>query len=226
MGIAERKEREFKRRERAILQAAIRLFDQDDWQMVTIERIAQEAEIGKGTVYLHFPSKEDIYGQLALDFARQLLSKLVLIDAALPPVDRLRAGIRIIFDAHRAGRRYQRIVDYCNREDFRRRLEPGIAGELQRIDEQITSAVTSIVQEGIAAGTFPDRPLQTLLWGPHATLIGAVRILAGNCSCAQPPDADAFVDDVTRFMLAGLMFQQQVPEPVEAPMAAVAGARR
>ena len=226
MGIAERKEREFKRREREILQAALRLFDQDDWQLVTIERIAQESEIGKGTVYLHFASKEDIYGRLALDFARQLLAKLVRIDAALPPVDRLRAGIRIIFDAHRAGRRYQRIVDYCNREDFRRRLEPGIAGELQRIDEQITSAVTAIVQEGIAAGTFPDRPLETLLWGPHATLIGAVRILAGNCGCVNPPDADAFVDDVTRFMLAGLMFQQQVPEPVEAPMAAVAGVRR
>jgi AcrR family transcriptional regulator len=226
MGIAERKERDFKRRERDILQAALRLFDQDDWQLVTIERIAQEAEIGKGTVYLHFPSKEDIYGRLALDFARQLLAKLVRIDEGLPPVDRLSAGIRIIFDAHRAGRRYQRIVDYCNREDFRRRLEPGIAGELQRIDEQITGAVTAIVQEGIAAGTFPDRPLETLLWGPHATLIGAVRILAGNCGCVHPPDAEAFVDDVTRFMLAGLMFQQQVPEPVEAPMTAAAGARR
>jgi AcrR family transcriptional regulator len=223
MGIAERKEREFKRREREILQAALRLFDQDDWQLVTIERIAQEAEIGKGTVYLHFQSKEDIYGRLALDFARQLLTKLERIDATLPVLDRLRAGIRIIFDAHRAGRRYQRIVDYCNREDFRRRLEPGIAGELQRSDEQIAAAVMSIVQEGITAGTFPQRPLETLLWGPHATLIGAVRILGGNCGCVAVPEAEEFVDNVTRFMLAGLMFQQQVPEPAELPMAAAAG---
>ena len=74
VGIQERKEREFKRREKEILQAALRLFDGDDWQLVTIERIAQEAEIGKGTVYLHFPSKEDIYGRLALDFSRQLFT--------------------------------------------------------------------------------------------------------------------------------------------------------
>ena len=53
MGIQERKERVFKGREKEILQAALRLFDGDDWQLVTIERIAQEAEIGKGTVFLN-----------------------------------------------------------------------------------------------------------------------------------------------------------------------------
>jgi AcrR family transcriptional regulator len=211
MGIAERKEREFKRREKEILQAALRLFDGDDWQLVTIERIAQEAEIGKGTVYLHFPSKEDIYGRLALDFSRQLLAKLRKIEGELPVLDRLRAAIRVIFDAHLAGRRYQRIVDYCNRDDFRRRLDEATRGELQRIDDQITALVMAVVQEGIALGTFPPRALETVLWGPHATLIGAVRILSGNCGCIEPPEAAAFIADVTRYMLAGLMFQEQVP---------------
>lgn len=217
MGIAERKEREFKRREKEILHAALRLFDAEDWQQVTIERIAQEAEIGKGTVYLHFSSKEDIYGRLALDFARQLLARLQKIDGALPVVDRLREAIRIIFEAHRAGRRYQRIVDFCNREDFRRRLDEQTGGELQRIDDQITELVMAVVQEGITQGIFPARPLESLLWGPHATLIGAVRMLSGNCGCLQPPEADAFVAEVTRFMLAGLMFQGKFPEKNELP---------
>jgi AcrR family transcriptional regulator len=225
MGIAERKEREFKRREREILQAALRLFDDEDWQQVTIERIAQEAEIGKGTVYLHFPSKEDIYGRLALDFARQLLARLQKIDPGLSVVDRLRAVIRIIFDAHRGGRRYQRIVDYCNREDFRRRLDASNGAELQRADEEITGLVVAIVQQGIALGTFPARALDTLLWGPHATLIGAVRILSGNCACVQPPEAEAFVEEVTRYMLAGLLFQDQVPAPAAAPAAVIAATR-
>jgi AcrR family transcriptional regulator len=216
MGIAERKEREFKRREREILQAALRLFDDEDWQLVTIERIAQEAEIGKGTVYLHFPSKEDIYGRLALDFARQLLVKLLKIDGALPPAERLGAAIRVIFEAHRGGRRYQRIVDYCNREDFRRRLDEPTAAELQRIDDQIMGSFMAVVQEGIASGVFPAHPMPSMLWGPHATVIGAVRLLSGNCGCIEVPQADAFVAEVTRYMLAGLMYQgPEVP-----PMAA------
>ena len=89
MGIAERKERELKRRERDILEAALRLFDRDDWQLVTVERIAQEAEVGKGTVYLHFSSKEDICGRLALDFATPLLGRLRAIDPGLPVARRL-----------------------------------------------------------------------------------------------------------------------------------------
>ncbi|HXT21076.1 MAG TPA: TetR/AcrR family transcriptional regulator [Thermoanaerobaculia bacterium] len=205
MGIPERKEREFKRREREILQAALRLFDGDDWELVTIERIAQEAEIGKGTVYLHFPSKEDIYGRLALDFSRQLLAKLQKIDPGLPVLDRLRAAIRVIFDAHLAGRRYQRIVDFCNRDDFRRRLDEATRAELRRIDDEITAAVTATLQDGIAQGIFPARPLESMLWGPHATLIGAVRMLSGNCGCIDPPEAEAFIADVTHYMLAGLM---------------------
>jgi len=211
MGIAERKEREFKRREREILEAALRLFDGDDWQLVTIERIAQEAEIGKGTVYLHFPSKEVIYGRLALDFHRDLLARWRQIDRGLPVIDRLRAAIRVVFDAHRAGRLYQRIVDHCNREDFRRRLDETTRHELERVDEEIDALIAGELQEGIAAGIFPNRPLGALMLGPHATLMGAVRLLSGNYACAELPAGDELVAEVTRYILAGLMFQERVP---------------
>lgn len=212
MGIAERKERDFKRREREILHAALRLFDGDDWQLVTIERIAQEAEIGKGTVYLHFPSKEVIYGRLALDFARDLLARWRQIDRSLPVIERLRAAIRVVFDAHRAGRPYQRIVDHCNREDFRRRLDETTRHELEQVDAEINALIASELQEGIAAGIFPDRPLGSLMLGPHATLMGAVRLLSGNYACAELPEEEQLVEEVTRYVLAGLMFQERVPE--------------
>ena len=58
MSIHDRKAREFQRREEDILKAALALSNRDDWQAVTIEQIAQKAEIGKGTVYKHFPSKD------------------------------------------------------------------------------------------------------------------------------------------------------------------------
>jgi AcrR family transcriptional regulator len=43
-----------------ILDAAERLFELYGYKKTTIEEIAQEAKIGKGSVYLHFKSKEDI----------------------------------------------------------------------------------------------------------------------------------------------------------------------
>ena len=44
MGIQERRQREFARREREILDAALTLFDSDDWLSVTVEQIANAAD--------------------------------------------------------------------------------------------------------------------------------------------------------------------------------------
>lgn len=43
-----------------ILDAAERLFVRYGYKKTTVDEIAQEAHIGKGTVYLHFESKEDV----------------------------------------------------------------------------------------------------------------------------------------------------------------------
>ncbi len=51
-----------------ILQAAATLFERYGYKKTTIDDIAQEAGIGKGTVYLRFESKEDI----GLEWLKQL----------------------------------------------------------------------------------------------------------------------------------------------------------
>lgn len=43
-----------------ILEIALKLFQRFGYQKTTVEEIAREAQIGKGTVYLHFTSKEEI----------------------------------------------------------------------------------------------------------------------------------------------------------------------
>ena len=73
MGIAERKIREFKRREEEILQAAFELFKKNGIENTTLEKIAQATEIGKGTIYKHFKSKHEIYAILFLSACTGLL---------------------------------------------------------------------------------------------------------------------------------------------------------
>ena len=62
-----RKAREFQRRELEILEAARELFEKQDWLTVTIQQISDQAEIGKGTVYKHFATKDEIYARLLLE---------------------------------------------------------------------------------------------------------------------------------------------------------------
>ena len=73
MGITDRKARNFKSREEDILQAALDLFAEKGVESVTIEMIAEKAEVGKGTIYKHFSGKSEIFGSLISAKARKFL---------------------------------------------------------------------------------------------------------------------------------------------------------
>lgn len=56
-----RKEREKLRRREAIIDAAEQIIGEQGFNSATMEEIAEKAELGKGTLYLHFKSKISIY---------------------------------------------------------------------------------------------------------------------------------------------------------------------
>jgi AcrR family transcriptional regulator len=67
LGLEERRKREKKNRKNAILKAARRLFFDNGFRPVTVESIARKAELSKGSIYLYFKSKEEIYTQILLN---------------------------------------------------------------------------------------------------------------------------------------------------------------
>ena len=66
VGLEERRKREKENRKNAILKAARKLFFDKGFRNVTVESIAKKAELSKGSVYLYFKGKEDIYTQILL----------------------------------------------------------------------------------------------------------------------------------------------------------------
>ncbi len=60
MGIAERKEREKLQRRTDIIDAAEKIFFNKGFESSTMDDVAVEAELSKGTLYLYFKSKEDL----------------------------------------------------------------------------------------------------------------------------------------------------------------------
>ena len=211
MGIAERKQREFARREREILDAALELFSAEDWQAVTVEQIADRAEIGKGTVYKHFQSKDEIYARLAAEFAVDMVERLEAIDAKLPVMARLRAIVRVFWERHRAAREYQHLVQYCEREDFRKSLTPDAQAELAALDARLRDAIDSVLDEGIEQGILPRKSREALVFGPMAALHGAVRLMWSDALPAETR-RDQYMDEITNFILAGMLYQEWLAE--------------
>jgi AcrR family transcriptional regulator len=209
MGIAERKEREFLRREREILDAAFRLFAADSWHTVTVEQIAERAEIGKGTIYKHFASKDEIYARLWMDFFEELLDRLHTIDPALDVLSRLRAAIAHVWDQHRERRDYHRILDYCERVDFRKSVVEDTRVRMEAIESEVNRLIFSIIQEGIEQGIFPRKPPEELVFGARAALTGAIRLVWGG-RLEGVVEPAVLQEELTNFMLAGMMYQDQI----------------
>jgi AcrR family transcriptional regulator len=61
MTVANRREREHSVRRELILETARSLFESKGFEQTTVEAIAAKAELGKGTIYSYFKSKEQIY---------------------------------------------------------------------------------------------------------------------------------------------------------------------
>jgi len=76
MGTGQRRKREAAQRRQDILDAGRRVFWKLDYKNATIPKIAAEAELAPGTLYLYFPSKAAIYAELLLEGYDKLLAHL------------------------------------------------------------------------------------------------------------------------------------------------------
>ena len=61
-------------RRAAILDAALRVFGQYGYRRTTMDDIAREAGIAKGTIYLSFASKEEVFQALSRRLAQRMLA--------------------------------------------------------------------------------------------------------------------------------------------------------
>ena len=71
---------------KCILEAAMRLFSKKGYEQTSIEELAREAGIGKGTVYSYFQTKKDIvraFCEDELDYVRQELAENANLDTPL-----------------------------------------------------------------------------------------------------------------------------------------------
>lgn len=76
MSLAKWKEREKEQRQNDIIKAARKLFAERDFSEVSMDEIAKEVGLGKGTLYLYFKNKESLYFAVTLR-GTQIWSEMV-----------------------------------------------------------------------------------------------------------------------------------------------------
>jgi AcrR family transcriptional regulator len=96
-GRAARAERRRTQRRHAILEAAMRVFLEKGYHQASVHDIIDEARIARGTFYLYFPSKQELFGELVAEFLQALrgrVKRISLAPGSPAPLDQLHANFR------------------------------------------------------------------------------------------------------------------------------------
>lgn len=102
MAVIDRKQKEKLQRYNAILDAAEKLLKEKGLNSLSIELVAKEAELAKGTLYLYFKSKEEIIGALSVKSRARLLNEFQKVTKKIDnPIEKLKAISHASFDFYK-----------------------------------------------------------------------------------------------------------------------------
>ncbi len=71
-----RRERKKEETRTRLLSTALKLMTEREFDVLTVEAIADAADVGKGTIYNYFKTKEDIVVALFVDLERRVQNKV------------------------------------------------------------------------------------------------------------------------------------------------------
>ena len=198
----------FQQREKALLQSARQLFQEQSWDRVTIAEVARHAGIGKGTVYKHFSSKEALYARLVVDCSRQHLAEMQEISRTAPAEKAMRLVIRRAFELLHADPLQAQLCLLCDRPAFQERLEALYRDQFIELEHQYMTLFSGLLQNSFGLQLSPAH-CQHLLWGVEACVNGVMARIAsgGFAHWAEYIELDAYFDRVTDFIIAGLQGQ-------------------
>ena len=165
-----RKRREKENRRSTILKAARKLFLERGFKAVTVDSIAEKAEVSKGSIYLCFESKEEIYTQILIAdniSLNERIQNFSLIEASASQL--LLEFARIYVDFFLSDKELFRILMTFMMQTGQMHLTQQQSDELIRSTNENIKVVSEIIQKGIDSGEF--RPMdniwqmQNAIWG-------------------------------------------------------------
>ena len=177
-GTASRRERERAQRRDDILRAAREVFFQRGFHTVTVDDIAAAAEVGKGTVYLYFDTKETILAHLLLEGLDRLVADLetaYAFDQTWDAGTRLRRGAIAYLKFFQQNPEYYRLLMAFDRGQFQATIDAGIYQEVLARSlhgiEWLERAVKQAQAEGLITVENPREAAGVLWAGLNGVLV-------------------------------------------------------
>ena len=192
-------------RKKIVLRCAKAVFSQKGYHQTSISDIIQRAGIARGTFYLYFQSKRDVFDSILDELVRELggIIKRIDLDASSPPLEQLRNILRSVImlaleDSDMTQILLSRAVG----------LDSEFDSKLREFYEEVLSRIESALQHGIELGLV--RKCDTEVTA--CCILGCVKeVINLICSDAEAiSQLDSILDGVLNFGLQGVLTARMV----------------
>lgn len=189
------KKKLFLAREQRIIDASLELFLDEGIDRVTVSRIASKAGIGKGTVYKHFLTKNEILARIMLDHERGITARLANGIDKVNHGDRY-AAAKAYFQSRLTRPELDRLVQQlevrlADASDVSTQME-----ELHAIRRSNEEALRQMIKRQIERGVLEDVPPHYHYLACWALAQGAVELWFSK-SWNYRKDIDAVMDFIS-----------------------------
>ncbi|MBK8394320.1 MAG: TetR/AcrR family transcriptional regulator [Leptospiraceae bacterium] len=202
--VQSRKEREFLKRGEEILETAKSLFKKQNPSLVSMDMIAQEVGIGRGTLYLHYKGKDELMMQIVLNRHKELLSELENIDLTLSAEDLARKTVRVYL-----GHNINSPEDYLMQKKCEENIIKENAGEKILAEALEERQKRMYIMEKIffrlkEEGKIKDIPPYLLAGATWGMLKGALDVILSGYFKQEIQDEEMFFQIVENLLFYGL----------------------
>jgi AcrR family transcriptional regulator len=165
-----KRKKEKENRKNTILRAARRLFFDRGFKAVTVDNIAAKAEVSKGSIYLCFESKEEIYAQILISDNIALYERIKNFSATEASAAQLLLEFaRIYVDYFLNDNELFRILMTFMMQTGQMNLTEKQNNELIRSTNENIKIISEIIKKGVDSGEFSPvsniRQMQNAIWG-------------------------------------------------------------
>jgi AcrR family transcriptional regulator len=184
LGSPEKKKKEKENKKNTILRAARKLFFDRGFKFVTVDSIAAKAGVSKGSIYLYFDSKEEIYAQVLITDNIELNKDIKIFSTKeASAAELLREFSEIYINYFLDHNELFRILMTFMLQTEQMNLTQEQNTELIRTTNENIKVISTIIQKGIDSGEFAPtidtRQAQNAIWGLFNGII-SLYLFIGN----------------------------------------------
>jgi TetR/AcrR family transcriptional regulator, fatty acid metabolism regulator protein len=199
------KEKQRQEREELILQAAEEVLMEKGYYETSIDEIAARVGIAKGTVYLHFPGKEDLVVAILQRNARAMVELVeTTIASAQSNREKLEGVLQVVyggfFDSHKR-RLMQLPYEVMNGSELRRVFVEK-KGCLRVEWQRLAALIASILEDGKVEGEFDNTMPTSVMLSAFFSLMSPRSFEHLNAENQMP--VDEFAKHLVHFYFKGI----------------------